>query len=245
MGQDVMEVIVVFLSAIKLVQKRFQKVKNLNIFLVLLVAGPAWSQYSATATHFVPLPLEAEMPWRISTLLNMANRPSLELELALVCQLGAGFEVGFGTHGGVLGNPTAGSIGLDLMFRFLKYINSSMFLGIHTQAGYVYTGLGDVSVTPAYASALPVNLGLIYGGAIQEKIQLYFFPVVEFGQTMKGGDPVWKSGVGLRFTLGTAIDLSDTTHLILEMRPKVADLTDSSVFSTFGIDGGLGVLFEF
>jgi hypothetical protein len=172
--------------------------------------------------------------------------PKFELETAYIYQLGIGFEVGFGLHGGVYGVENFGTLGLDLMFRFLKPVSEVVFLGVAVQAGYVYTGIGDVSLALNYASALPITAGLIIGGTVRDLTRLYFFPAVELGQTMNIADPLWKSGVGLRFTVGSAIPLSDTTYLVIETRPRIANFSGRlGALNTFTVDATLALLFDF
>ncbi len=207
------------------------------------------AQYTATTSHFMALPLDGDRPWRLSILGNFTGRPALEADLNLVRALGAGFDLGFGLHGGSLAEKSpgngAGIVGLDLMIRYLRPVSSSLFLGAQLQGGYTYTGIGQMGYPPNYASAIPISFGIAFGGYLREAAALYIFPVAEFGQTMHNGDPVWKSGIGLRFTLGSVMEISERVRLAIEVRPALHDFTADSVWSSLGIDAGLGVLFDF
>lgn len=210
------------------------------------LSGLSLAQYTATSSHFIPIPLSEELPSRVSVNFSFEPTPSFEFETAYIYQLGSGFDVGTGLHGGVREIENYGILGLDLMFRFLKPVSEVVFLGVGAQVGYVYTGIGDVSVALNYASAIPITTGLIIGGVVRDLTRFYFSPAVEFGQTMNIGDPLWKSGIGLRFTMGAAVSLSDTTYLVIETRPRIKNLTGpSGALNTFTVDATLALLFDF
>ena len=214
------------------------------VFFVFTCA--AFAQDFATSTHFVPIPLHPDAPSRVAVGFDFAPTPSFELEAGYIYQLGAGFDIGAGLHGGVMGLKNYGILGLDVMFRFLKPLDETVFIGLQGQVGYVYTGIGNVSIALNAGSALPVTAGFVLGGVVRELSRFYFFPAVEFGQTMNAGDPLWKSGIGLRFTVGSAISLSDTTYLVIETRPRITNFVGSlSALNTFTIDATLGLLFDF
>ncbi|MEI6805337.1 MAG: hypothetical protein WCK49_02385 [Myxococcaceae bacterium] len=218
-----------------------------RILVLLFFCCSTFSQ-SSTSTHFVPIPLSDDYPSRVSVGLNMEPTPSsFELEVNYLLQIGRSFDVGLGLHGGALGKGGYGILGVDAMFHFLRPINEAVFMGIQAQVGYVYTGIGDVSLAPNVPNAFPITTGLIIGGVVRDLTRFYFFPAVEFGQTSNADDKLWKSGIGLRFTLGTAVSIGDTTYLVLETRPRIANLVDKdlSAFSTFSIDAMLGLLFDF
>ena len=214
--------------------------------LACLLTGSLWAQASATSTHFVSVPVTADMPSRVSVNFAFTPSPSGEVEVAYVHQLGSGFDAGVGVHGGLLGIKNYGILGTDLMFRFLSPINEAVFLGVQAQVGYVFTGIGSVALSESDANALPISTGIVIGGVVRDLTRFYFFPAAEFGQTQNPGDKFWKSGIGLRFTLGTAVSLSDTTYLVIETRPRIANLVGSdSALSTFTIDATLALLFDF
>ena len=218
------------------------------IRVFFLVCFSAFAQNFSTSTHFVPIPLNNDYPSRVTVGLNMEPTPSsFELEVNYLYQLGPGADVGVGLHGGVLGQSGSyGILGLDFMFRFLRPVNEAVFLGLQAQAGYVYTGIGNVSLAPNVPNAFPITVGLVLGGLVRDLTSFYFFPAVEFGQTANAGDTLWKSGIGLRFTLGTAVSLGDTTYLVLETRPRIPNLAGPDpALSTFSIDAMLGLLFDF
>jgi hypothetical protein len=214
--------------------------------LVYLFTGALWAQASATSSHFVSVPVTVDMPSRASINFAFTPSPSGEVEVTYVHQLGSGFDTGIGLHAGLLGIKNYGILGGDFLFRFLSPVNEVTFLGVQAQAGYVFTGLGNVPISDSDASALPITTGIVIGGVVRDLTRFYFFPAAEFGQTRNDGDKFWKSGIGLRFTLGTAVSLSDTTYLVIETRPRIANLVgSSSALSTFTIDAMLALLFDF
>lgn len=218
------------------------------LLFIFLASGSLWAQYSVTSTHFTPIQLSEEYPLRITSSMNMASGPNLELELGLLYHLGTAFDVGLGLHGGIMDSSVSsveGALGFDLMLRFLTNLSESSFGGLQTQFGYAYMGLGNSDVTLNDASAFPITLGLILGGTVQEVTKLYIFPAVELGQTRRVGDSLWKSGVGLRITFGTTVELSTGRYLLIEARPKIADFDSNPSFKTFSTDVGLGFLFDF
>lgn len=214
--------------------------------LVVLLSSAIWADPSATSTHFVSVPVSPDTPSRASVNFGFTPSPSGEIEVAYIHQLGSGFDAGVGVHGGLLGTKNYGILGTDWMFRFLSPVNEAVFLGVQAQVGYVFTGIGSVALSESDANALPITTGLIVGGVVRDLTRFYFFPAAEFGQTQNPGDKFWKSGVGLRFTLGTAVSLSDTTYLVIETSPRIANLVGpSSAFSTFTINATLALLFDF
>lgn len=217
-----------------------------TVVSALCLASFGYAQATVTSTNFIPVVLHEDISYRLSTAFAFTPRPSAELEFGYVHALGAGFDYGVGLHGGVQDLKCSGILGLDLMIRFLRAVNEVSFLGWHGQVGYAYTGLGDPGVSINAGSAFPITTGLIIGGIVRDITQFYFFPAVEFGQTMNPGDTLWKSGIGLRFTLGSVISIGEKTHLFLETQPRIANFTsDQAALSTFSINATLGLLFDF
>ncbi len=92
---------------------------------------------------------------------------NLQLELAVIKQIAAGFDMGFGIHGGLqspysmfFGDDKTGTagfprgatrygmmIGLDLMARYMKFVTDSFYMGAQAQVGYTYSdtapGIGN------------------------------------------------------------------------------------------------------
>lgn len=201
---------------------------------------------TATSTRFSPLLLRLDQSARIQAGVSFQSTPSGELETSYVHKVWDGFDVGAGVHGGILGGPVAsGILGADILLRFIRPVSENIFFGVQTQAGYTYSGIGDVSVAANAGSAFPVTLGLVLGGVIRESTQLYFFPAVDLGKSMNAGDPLWKTGIGLQFTLGTTIALKDDLFWVIETQPTLTNLTGTeSAFQTFRVGVTLGLLFD-
>lgn len=218
----------------------------LRFLILALVSSFSYAQYSASSTYFVPTPIPLDLTDRISTGVGFDPAPNIELEIAYLYKVWDGFDLGLGLHGGVTGQTeTGGILGTDVLLRYVRLIGNSFFMGVQTQAGYTYTGLGSSS-TLNYSSAFPVTMGLVLGGIVHDAAQIYFFPAVELGQTMKDGDPLWKSGLGMRFTLGVSTTISDGVSLVIETKPVLSNLaTSGSVWKTFRIAAFMGLVFDF
>lgn len=219
----------------------------LKFLLCLLAASFSYAQYSVTSTHFVPTPIHLDLSDRISGGVGFEVSPSVELEIAYLYKVWDGLDIGFGFHGGVTGrSSTGGIVGTDIVLRFVRPVGATAFFGVQTQIGYVYTGIGDVSKAVNVGSAIPVTLGVVLGGSVRDITQLYFFPAVEFGQTDNGGDVLWKTGIGLRFTMGTAIEIADQVRLVIEMKPVISNFTGTeSAWKTFRIGAFMGLMYDF
>ena len=219
----------------------------LKILFLILVSSFSYAQDTATSTHFVPTPISLDLSDRISGGIGLEVSPSVELEIAYLYKVWDGLDIGVGLHGGVTGEGnTGGILGADVVLRFVRQIGGSFFMGFQTQIGCVYTGLGDVSKAINAGGAFPVTLGLVLGGVLHESTQLYFFPALQFGQTMNDGDPLWKSGVGLQFSLGTAIEIVDSVRWVIEVTPEITNLTGhNSAWKSFNIAALMGLVFDF
>ncbi|MES2504641.1 MAG: hypothetical protein V4534_07175 [Myxococcota bacterium] len=201
---------------------------------------------TATSTRFSPLVLRLDQDSRVHVNANFMSTPSGEIDSGMVFKLWDGFDAGFGVHGGLLGGEKAsGILGFDFLFRYIRPIHEQMFVGVQTQIGYVYSGIGYLPRSVNYGSAFPITLGVVFGGVVRESTQVYFYPAVDLGKTANAGDALWKSGIGLQFAIGTAIAATDSTFWVLEVQPALTNFTGSeSVFQTFRVGLTLGVLFD-
>lgn len=214
--------------------------------LWFLFSLPSAASYSVSASHFAPVPMSSTESFRTFADLNLAPSRSVELETGILYHIWPEFDFGLGIHGGVVNEiTTGGTLGVDVILRFIKNIRPNFFLGVTTQAGLLYSGLGDPTTEPEQATAIPVYLALVMGRTLKNNTKLYFSPGIELGQTMKGGDVVWKSALGLRLTFGAVIPLSERWALMIETRPTMSNIDSASPIKIFQLDSGLGVLFDF
>ena len=217
--------------------------------MILLALMPtANAEHVATSTRFSPLVLSLNKQQRIQGAFDFQSSPSGELSIAYLYKLYDGFDVGVGIHGGLLGgNMASGIFGFDVVLRYVRAVNDYLFLGIQTQGGYVYSGLGDKSISENFASSFPITIGAVIGGVVRESTQLYFFPAVELGRAANAGDPLWKTGIGLQLAVGTVIAIHDDFFAYLETQPTFANLNSNTTsgFQSFRIGLTLGVLYDF
>ncbi|MBH1988593.1 MAG: hypothetical protein I8H75_03855 [Myxococcaceae bacterium] len=213
--------------------------------LGFLLSGVLSAQQSVTSVHFVPSLIDPDLSYRFSGGVALTSTPSFELQLAYVDQLGFGFHYGLGLHGGLQGLHNSGILGFDIMIRFLHLMNEVSFMGWQGQIGYAYTGLGDSDVSAAFGSAFPITTGLVIGGIVRDITRFYFFPAVEFGQTANDNQSFWKSGIGLRLTLGSVISIGEKSHFYLETQPRFSRLNGDAVLSAFTVGFSMGFLFDF
>ncbi|MEI6790215.1 MAG: hypothetical protein WCK42_03430 [Myxococcaceae bacterium] len=149
----------------------------LKFLLCLLAASFSYAQYSATSTHFVPTPIHLDLSDRISGGVGFEVPPSVELEIAYLYKVWDGLDIGFGFHGGVTGQSSTGGItGTDIVLRFVRPVGATAFLGVQTQIGYVYTGIGDVSKAVNVGSAIPCNTRCGGRGSCARYYSTLFFP---------------------------------------------------------------------
>jgi hypothetical protein len=176
----------------------------------------------------------------------MAAFPALksELEAAVLFKLGAGFDLGLGVHGGVASRDTTGVLGADIVVRFFCD-RDFLFWGLQAQVGIADTAVFDPHTEPEFGYGIPVTVGAAFGGTLESGARIYVSPAVELGQTMQGGDVVWKSGVGLRATFGAAVPVADAIYLVIETRPSISKFDSSPLAHNFRLDSGLSALFGF
>lgn len=205
----------------------------------------ASAQDHSTTTHFTPVPIEAEKSFRVSGAFNMAPLRSGELEAGFVYRIGAGFDVGVGIHGGITKIPIVGILGGGVLVRFLTNVQDVLFWGFQSEMGLTYSGIKDISIEPERAVTLPFTFNAIFGGTVLNDSKLYVSPAVELGQSMRGGDVVWRTGIGLRLSLGAVIPFKKEISMFIETRPVIADLGGVSPLETFNLDASLGLLFDF
>jgi hypothetical protein len=160
--------------------------KNLALLFAIL-ALPVMALQNSTPAVFVPTPMKAEAPMRLYMGLDNGNvfsggesvypgtflkngqvgLMSLQLQVALIKQMFAGFDVGFAVHGGLqspysmffgedktgtVGFPRGATrygmmIGMDLMARYMKFVTEMFYMGVQAQVGYTYSdtapGIGN------------------------------------------------------------------------------------------------------
>jgi hypothetical protein len=222
----------------------------------------ALAAMSASAT-FTPVPTKEEAPLRLVVGVTEGNTfapaglQNLGAFGSLVIGVGSGFDVGFRVHGGVNNSSGAntpglfqtgvvygGYVGGDVMLRFLGNVTDAFFMGVQASGGYTYMfnrpALPAGRTAASDASLIPVTAGLVFGFTFADAASIYLYPAFELGRKNMTDNGVWGSLYGMSIPLGTWIDLGGT-NLVIEAKPRVADVTGFGTAANWGMDATLGL----
>ncbi|MBL4817838.1 MAG: hypothetical protein JKY15_01225 [Deltaproteobacteria bacterium] len=256
--------------------------KLVNKIVVALFVGvfavPAAAQFNSSPTDFIPTPSSEDEPLYFFVGLSNANLFSggkagpftpngqvglmnLQLQTALIYNVGFGLDVGFGLHGGVqspygmfFGSDTpadrAGThlkrygamFGADVMVRYLGMISDMFYAGLQAQVGYNYTdnypGATDADIKTAVTDTSNIDGQVVTRslGPWDSKGAFNSFIPVVIGIPM---GVVFEGGTVLYWF--PAIELGQTTNRYNKTLPTVANADKSVWKSAVGAQLNVGV----
>lgn len=229
--------------------------------------------WTSTPTKFTPTPISESMPLRFLINIDNANvfsggdksptrlngyLPSggqvglmnLQLNLALMYNLGMDFDVGLGLHGGIqspysmfFGDPPPNTtrygvmFGADVMARYLTMFSDLFYGGVQLQVGYNYTDGIPGGSDAAYAAGDLGSASPVYKLGVNQDSKGAFnsyIPIV--AGIVLGAD--FKDAVAIY--LFPAIELGQTGNYTNETAPSVADMNKGIWKSAVGMQIGVG-----